>query len=552
MFYQRRTKHVPLRRTIAITAGQQITLDNALVAPEKQVEIGKCNMRINPKKTQKEPTYQVVLDALALTTCYLAFLITASVPVIYMQQNPSEEEILSFIKEVGHTGNIKNINVIVVDHMHQPWRTFSLIINKCQSGKITGLDKIRLSRTQILLGMYYKRNIDYVALLWEDFSFQIDNRDTKKQEKIYYPRFTKAIIHHFLSKDKSISMRNRMFMYTAQDDSNLESRDDDDSNDDDVSDDDGNDDNSDDDGGDNYSDNERTKSDKDENPNLNPNDDDIEEEYVHTPKNYESTDDENEHVNKEEYDRIDEKLYKDVKVKLKDVEHEEKGKGDVEKTDAGHDDVTQETSYDQVEDDAHVTLTAIHDTQKTKVPLQRKAYSLKRDREDKDKDEDPLTGSDQGLKRRKARKDVEPSKGHKSKESKSSSSKGTKPPIPNSDWNVRKSVDFRPPQTWISKIDQAENPPLSFDELMSTHVDFSTYVMHHLKIDNLTQCVELDKPLPLIMDRGRQVVPIDYFINNDLEYLREGSSSKKYTNSTTKTKAAEYDIPGIEDIVPLL
>ncbi|GJY73975.1 hypothetical protein Tco_0478406 [Tanacetum coccineum] len=34
----------------------------------------------------KEPTYQVVLVALALTTCYLAFLITAQVPVIYMHQ----------------------------------------------------------------------------------------------------------------------------------------------------------------------------------------------------------------------------------------------------------------------------------------------------------------------------------------------------------------------------------------------------------------------------------------------------------------------------------
>ncbi|GKC86661.1 hypothetical protein Tco_1147310, partial [Tanacetum coccineum] len=38
---------------------------------------------------------------------------------------------------------------------------------------------------------------------------------------MYYPRFTKAIIHHFLSKDKSISMRNRMFIHTAQDDSIL-------------------------------------------------------------------------------------------------------------------------------------------------------------------------------------------------------------------------------------------------------------------------------------------------------------------------------------------
>ncbi|GJU59209.1 hypothetical protein Tco_1236975 [Tanacetum coccineum] len=34
----------------------------------------------------KEPTYRVVLDALSLTTCYHAFLITAEVPVIYMHQ----------------------------------------------------------------------------------------------------------------------------------------------------------------------------------------------------------------------------------------------------------------------------------------------------------------------------------------------------------------------------------------------------------------------------------------------------------------------------------
>ncbi|GJT63680.1 hypothetical protein Tco_1015160 [Tanacetum coccineum] len=120
--------------------------------------------------------------------------------------------------------------------------------------------------------------------------------------------------------------------------------------------------------------------------------------------------------------------------------------------------------------------------------------------------------------RQKTSKDVEPSKGPKSKESKSSSSKDTmsqpkssgksaqaeesvfevvdsemphnqgsdlgntseqpnveaasklewfkkpqRPPTPDSDWNVGKSVDFRPPQTWISKIAQAKKPHLSFD-----------------------------------------------------------------------------------------
>ncbi|GJY69925.1 hypothetical protein Tco_0472907 [Tanacetum coccineum] len=145
------------------TKAQQSVLDNALVAPENQRVIGKCNMRINPGMKPKEPTYQVVLDALALTTCYPAFLITAEVPVIYMHQlwatvnkhnasyrfkinnkrfsmnvevlreilnicsrvsgqefdEPlSEEEALSFIHGLGHSREIKYITDVIVDHLH--------------------------------------------------------------------------------------------------------------------------------------------------------------------------------------------------------------------------------------------------------------------------------------------------------------------------------------------------------------------------------------------------------------------------------------------------
>ncbi|GJY42196.1 hypothetical protein Tco_0429466 [Tanacetum coccineum] len=46
---------------------------------------------------------------------------------------------------------------------------------------------------------------------------------------------------------------------------------------------------------------------------------------------------------------------------------------------------------------------------------------------------------------------------------------------------------------------------------------------------------------------------VDYFINNDLEYLKGGSSSSKYATSTTRAKAAKYDnIDGIKDMVPTL
>ncbi|GKC19268.1 hypothetical protein Tco_1021418 [Tanacetum coccineum] len=136
--------------------------------------------------------------------------------------------------------------------------------------------------------------------------------------------------------------------------------------------------------------------------------------------------------------------------------------------------------------------------------------------------------------------------------------KPNKPPTPDHAWNDGKSIDSRPPQKWISNIAKARQPPHTFDELLSTPIDFSRYVMHNLKIDNLIQEIlcykvvtdqldwnnpdgheypfDLSKPLPLIKAQGRQVVPADYFFNNDLEYLKGGSSSRKYNTSTTKTR----------------
>ncbi|GJX95727.1 hypothetical protein Tco_0351525 [Tanacetum coccineum] len=200
--------------------------------------IGKCNRRLNPGKIQRKPTFQVVLDALALTPCYSAFLITADVPEVYMHQFwnsvykhdtfyrfkmdkrkrfkltleifrdifkicprvqgqdfdalPTDEEIVSFLRDLGHTREIHSLNDVVVDQINQP--------------------------AQILWGMYHQKNVDYVELLWEDFIYQIDNKAYKRQEKMYYPQFSKVIIHYFLTQDKTLSQRNKIGMHTFRDD----------------------------------------------------------------------------------------------------------------------------------------------------------------------------------------------------------------------------------------------------------------------------------------------------------------------------------------------
>ncbi|GJZ58635.1 hypothetical protein Tco_0614451 [Tanacetum coccineum] len=62
---------------------QQAAHDETLVPTAKRIKISSTNMRID---TQKEETFQVVLDLSKASPCYNAFLDTADVPEIYMQQ----------------------------------------------------------------------------------------------------------------------------------------------------------------------------------------------------------------------------------------------------------------------------------------------------------------------------------------------------------------------------------------------------------------------------------------------------------------------------------
>ncbi|GKA66490.1 hypothetical protein Tco_0980865 [Tanacetum coccineum] len=153
-----------LCRIISSITAQQTKLDLELVPKENRLDIKKCNGRIPRGLTPREPTFQVVLDAIALTPCYHIFLITGDVPEVYMYQFwnsvykhdtfyrfkldkkkrfkltlevfrdifqicprvpgryfdalPSEEDTVFFLRELGHSGEINLLNDIVVDQMH--------------------------------------------------------------------------------------------------------------------------------------------------------------------------------------------------------------------------------------------------------------------------------------------------------------------------------------------------------------------------------------------------------------------------------------------------
>ncbi|GKA91808.1 hypothetical protein Tco_0813733 [Tanacetum coccineum] len=171
---------------------QQAARDETLVPTAERVKISSTNMRIDPTVTQKEETFQVVLDVIKASPCYNAFLVTDDVPEIYMQQfwklldicprvpnkdfivPLSEESLINFLYELGYKGQINKLATMFVDHMHQPWRALATIINKYLSRKTSCNDGLRQSRVEILWGMFHEKNVDIAELIWEDFQYQIN------------------------------------------------------------------------------------------------------------------------------------------------------------------------------------------------------------------------------------------------------------------------------------------------------------------------------------------------------------------------------------------
>nr|GEW24917.1 pyrroline-5-carboxylate synthetase [Tanacetum cinerariifolium] len=334
-------------RIIDTIKAQQIALDDALVTHANRLKIRKCNHRLSFDLKSNEPTLQVICPRL---------------PGQKFEDPPFEEEILSFIRDLSHTGEIKVLTDVNVNYMHQPWRSFAAIINKCLSGKTTGLDNLCLSHSKA-----YK---EYYA---------VASGVEPPKAKTKYKKKTKAkglvvLSEVALSEAKQIKLATKRSKkdfyiphasgsgvpdvppYKSESDKKSWG----DSEDEDDNDDDGESNDYDDD-----SDDERTESDSDEipDPNLTSVDqteyeeEDVEE-RARTPSDYELTNkeklDDEESMDDEEEDEVIKELYDDVNVNL--------GNKDTEMTDANQggskqQNVSQELRFEQEEEDAHVTLT---------------------------------------------------------------------------------------------------------------------------------------------------------------------------------------------------
>nr|GEY28849.1 hypothetical protein [Tanacetum cinerariifolium] len=211
----------------------------------------------------------------------------------------------------------------------------------------------------------------------------------------------------------------------------------------------------------------------------------------------------------------------------------------------------------------------------------------KRDRGD-DQDEDPSAGPNQVMKKRRTGKDDEPSK--KTSTTKESSKvkspartsksgkyvtakesveepvfeiasdnvkktfddkkdwfkKSPRPETLDPDWNTVKTIDDTPEQSWFNEMVQAEKPSLTFDELMSTPIDFSEFSMNHLKLNKITREVLVGQVFNLLKGTCKSCVELEYnmeecyrALTDQLDWENpEGNKKRTYSSSITKTPAA--------------
>nr|GEV14981.1 hypothetical protein [Tanacetum cinerariifolium] len=658
-----------LSRILSSITAQQSKLDLELIPKENRLDIKKCNGRIPHGLTPRKPTFQVVLDAIALISCYPVFLITADVPEVYMYQFwnsvykhdtfyrfnldkkkqfkltlevfrdifyicprvqgrdfdalPFEEDVVSFLRELVYTREINSLN-----DDYKTYLGYALgvvppkIARKFKKASPSKKDSslITVDDEPIKKGI---KLLSEVALAEKAQMKEVRKKSLRDFHK-KHPSGSGTVAKKPLRVDKitptviSEGTGDKPGVPDVTEDDSTKSE-------------------SDEKGSDSKQDMNGSESDSesDQQEYEEVKDDDKEEDkIVHTPSNSNDEEDANLESKNDDTSEGDEDRGMDDTTNQFNDDVQDK-EPDVEMTDAQQEKGNLEITQEHVVEDAHVTIPIV--AKETEVPDA--SFSPLSDLASKFQNFLDIHPNDAELflhwmfmsiikhksQPKSSRKNVQSevlefevvdtympqdqgwNLGNDDDEAiKESASKRdwfTKPTRPQEptdpDWNVGKTPKKGPTQSCLMTLaasSSTDKSLKSFDELMSTLIYFYAYIMNCLKISNLTQetllgpafrllkgirsiyaeleydfeecykallekldwenpkgddyTFDLTKPLPLVKVGNRLKVPADYFFKKNLKYLQGGISTMTYTTSLTKTKAAYYDLPGFEDMVP--
>ncbi|GJW83784.1 hypothetical protein Tco_0156929 [Tanacetum coccineum] len=394
---------------------KQTKLDLELVPKENRLDIGKCNGRIPRGLTPREPTFQIFWNSvykhdtlyifkidknklfkLTLEVFRDIFHISPRVPSRDFDPLPSKEDTVSFLRELGHTGEINSLNDVVVDQMHQPWRTFAALINQGLSGKTSDEEPVtkgkrvkrhaKKSTTKPAAGVVIrdahvetkykskeKENVDVtrgkriellseVALTEEAHMKEVRKKSLRDFHKTH-PSSSGTVVEKPQSVDKIIptvtseGTSNKPGVLDVTEDDSTESESD---------------------KQDNESDEQESNSEQEE---ESEDDDQEEEEFVHTPTDDNLESESDDVIKSDEEKGMDDTTYQfddDVDARLKEPTQTDKeivqGEGaNAKMNDVQHGNENLETTQEQVVEDAHVTISTV--TKKTEVPVTSSSHS---------------------------------------------------------------------------------------------------------------------------------------------------------------------------------
>nr|GEU29751.1 hypothetical protein [Tanacetum cinerariifolium] len=577
----------------SITA-QQTKLDLELVPKENRLVIRKCNGRIPRGLQPKEETFQVVLDALALTPCYPAFVITADFPEVYMHQFwnsvykhhdfyifkidkkkifkgtlevfrdilqicpriedqdfdviPSEEDIISFLRELGHTGVINSLN-----DESKAYKTYL--------GYATGTVPPKVSRK-------FKKaspsNKDSVPVPADEAPVQKGKRVKRSAKKSSTTPTTEVALTEE-AQMKKVRKKSLRDFHKSHPSGSGSGNDEDDSNNEE--------------GSEQENDSEEHESDSEQDTDGRESDsesdqqDDDDDEVKDDDNN---DDDEDDNKDDDNDDDKSEEITQEQVIEDAHVTITKKTKVHVTSSSRSSDLASKFLNFSDIPPadteiisplDVHVhlevprihtstllivTVSVISEASPvyTTIP-QSSQPSLLHLYNDKDKDEGPFVGSNRGLKKRKTSKDAEPTTSLKIKDSSFRSSKGTKSQLK----SIRKSVhaeelefEFTQPShpqeptdpDWKEDNTPQKGPTQNW--LMTLAASTFTGTTFRLLKDTRSNYVELE-------------YDFEDFYKALLEKLDwENPEGDDYPFDLSKplplitTKAAQYDLPGIEDM----
>nr|GEW21182.1 hypothetical protein [Tanacetum cinerariifolium] len=189
-------------RTMDTTIDQQVAWDEALVPHAKRLRIGRSNFCLLSDIKSKESTLQLLYDVVRLTPFFKAFLVTADVLKIYMQ------EFWATATVHHHSIRFKMDNKTHIVNLE----SFREMLHICP----------RLPHQLFIEPHFEEEILAFLCFLGHSGAIRkltdVEHKDTKKNNEMYYPRFTKVIIHQFMSKDPSIPRRNKVNWHYVRDD----------------------------------------------------------------------------------------------------------------------------------------------------------------------------------------------------------------------------------------------------------------------------------------------------------------------------------------------